>query len=151
MKGCKIIQDLLPNYIEGLTNEETNSFIEKHLNECENCKKLLNNMKKDIEIDTKIQYQKETKYLKKYNKKITILKCIIILFIMIYTIFIGRKMLILGNIQNNIEKYIEISNYHIKSYYYKNVFNNRQPSIEEQEASSLKTLMSWLRRGKLPV
>ena len=38
-----------------------------------------------------------------------------------------------------------------KSYYYKNVFNNRQPSIEEQEASSLKTLMSWLRRGKLPV
>ena len=26
MKECKIIQDLLPNYIEGLTNEETNKY-----------------------------------------------------------------------------------------------------------------------------
>ena len=25
----------MPNFIEGLTNEETNSFIEKHLKECE--------------------------------------------------------------------------------------------------------------------
>ena len=25
MKNCKIVQDLLPNYIEKLTNEETNS------------------------------------------------------------------------------------------------------------------------------
>ena len=120
MKGCKIVQDLLPNYIEGLTNEETNGFIEKHLKECENCGKILNSMRKDIEIDTKMQYQKETKYLKKYNKKVTILKSILIIVIIVYTMFIGRKMVILGNIQNNIEKYIEISNYHIKSYYYKN-------------------------------
>ena len=26
-KNCKIVQDLLPNYIEKLTNEETNIFI----------------------------------------------------------------------------------------------------------------------------
>ena len=33
-KDCKIVQDLLPNYIEKLTNEETNKYIEEHLNEC---------------------------------------------------------------------------------------------------------------------
>ena len=27
-KECKIVQDLLPNYIEKLTNEETNKFID---------------------------------------------------------------------------------------------------------------------------
>ena len=34
-KDCKIVQDLLPNYIEKLTNEETNNYIEDHLKECE--------------------------------------------------------------------------------------------------------------------
>ena len=38
-KECKIVQDLLPNYIEKLTNEETNKFIEEHLKNCEDCKK----------------------------------------------------------------------------------------------------------------
>ena len=31
-KECKVVQDLLPNYIEGLTTKETNEFIEEHLN-----------------------------------------------------------------------------------------------------------------------
>ena len=35
--NCKIVQDLLPNYIENLTNEETNRFIEEHLKECPEC------------------------------------------------------------------------------------------------------------------
>ena len=44
-RDCKIIQDLLPNYIENLTNEETNIFIEEHLNTCSNCKIIFENMK----------------------------------------------------------------------------------------------------------
>mgnify|MGYP005781830921 CR=1 FL=1 len=43
-RDCKIVQDLLPNYIEKLTNEETNAFIEEHLKNCVDCKKLLGNM-----------------------------------------------------------------------------------------------------------
>ena len=38
-RNCKIVQDLLPNYIEKLTTEETNQFIEEHLKECDECKK----------------------------------------------------------------------------------------------------------------
>ncbi len=49
-KDCNIIQDLLPNYIEGLTNEETNKFIEEHLKGCRECKEMLENMQTDLEI-----------------------------------------------------------------------------------------------------
>ena len=47
-RDCKIVQDLLPNYIENLTNEETNRFIEEHLKECPECQKVLENMKKEL-------------------------------------------------------------------------------------------------------
>ena len=47
-RDCKIVQDLLPNYIEKLTDEETNKYIEEHIKECEECKNVLENMKKDI-------------------------------------------------------------------------------------------------------
>ena len=50
---CKIVQDLLPNYVEGLTNEETNLFIEEHLRECNTCKKMFNNMKTEIQKPAK--------------------------------------------------------------------------------------------------
>ena len=37
MKDCKIVQDLLPNYVENLTTKETNQFIENHLENCKDC------------------------------------------------------------------------------------------------------------------
>lgn len=45
---CKIVEDLLPLYIENLTNEENTSMIENHLNECESCKEIYNEMKGEI-------------------------------------------------------------------------------------------------------
>ena len=47
-KDCKIVQDLLPNYIEDLTNEETNYFIDEHINECPERQKIFENMQKEI-------------------------------------------------------------------------------------------------------
>ena len=44
-KECNIIRDLLPNYIEKLTNNDTNEFIEKHIENCEECNDLLKNYK----------------------------------------------------------------------------------------------------------
>ena len=49
-RDCKIVQDLLPNYIEKLTNEETNKFIEEHLKTCEECKKIYDNMKNILKL-----------------------------------------------------------------------------------------------------
>ena len=39
---CNIVQDLLPNYIEKLTSENTNEYITKHLSECEQCSNIYN-------------------------------------------------------------------------------------------------------------
>ena len=36
---CKIIEDLLPLYYDGVVNETTKAAVEDHLNDCEKCKK----------------------------------------------------------------------------------------------------------------
>ena len=91
-KNCKIIQDLLPSYIEKLTKDETNLFIEEHLNECEECNSICKKLQKNIDININKDNKKQIDYLKKYNKKMRILKSIIsnafslsFLFILIHT------------------------------------------------------------------
>ena len=44
-KKCNIIKDLLPSYTDGLITKETEEFVKKHLEECDSCKKIYNNMK----------------------------------------------------------------------------------------------------------
>lgn len=75
---CKIIQDLLPNYIDKLTNEYTNEFIEKHLNECSECKKIYDRMKKQIDLNFQVD-DKEIKPMKKISKKIKIMGILILI------------------------------------------------------------------------
>ena len=74
---CNVVQDLLPNYIEGLTNEETNKYIEEHLNNCKECKKILDNMKSELDKPQEKVNLNEINYLKKYKKRLKILKTII--------------------------------------------------------------------------
>jgi len=64
---CNIVQDLLPNYIEKLTCEDTNKVIEEHLNECEVCKKSYNQMITEIREIEKAP-RAELKFLKKVKK-----------------------------------------------------------------------------------
>lgn len=82
-RDCKIIQDLLPNYIEKLTNEETNNYIEEHLKECDECKKMLKNMQKGLNINDSKRDNREVKYIKKYSEKLRISKLIIIIILAI--------------------------------------------------------------------
>lgn len=82
-KKCKIVQDLLPNYIDGLTNDDTNLFIKEHLKECSDCQRVLKNMKQKLIEDKPMKDSKEVKYIKKYNKKLKILKLIIFLILLI--------------------------------------------------------------------
>lgn len=39
--NCYIVEDLMPSYIENLTNENTSKDIQEHFIECERCKKTL--------------------------------------------------------------------------------------------------------------
>lgn len=45
---CCIIKELLPNYIDGLTSEEANEEIRKHLESCEDCRRICEQMSADI-------------------------------------------------------------------------------------------------------
>ncbi len=47
---CQIVRDLLPNYIEGLTGEETNAAVAHHLADCEACRQLHEKLKADMAV-----------------------------------------------------------------------------------------------------
>lgn len=68
-QDCKIVQDLLPNYIENLTCDETNEYIRNHIAKCPKCAKVLNNMDAEIEIEP-LNQDKEIKYLKGIRKRV---------------------------------------------------------------------------------
>lgn len=117
-RNCKVVEDLLPNYIEKLTNEETNKFVEEHLNECADCKKILENMKKEVELNTPKRNEKEVKYIKKFNKKFKILRNILLAILVIILIFVGntfRKYSIIKNLDKKAEETAKSTNYHIKA------------------------------------
>lgn len=42
--NCKIVQDLLPLYHDGVCSEESRKLVEEHLSQCENCKRMLSEM-----------------------------------------------------------------------------------------------------------
>ena len=50
-RDCKIVQDLLPTYIESLTNEVTNEFIEEHIARCPECAQVLKDMNGDLQLE----------------------------------------------------------------------------------------------------
>lgn len=115
-KECKIVQDLLPNYIEKLTNEETNTYIDEHLNSCEGCKKVLESMKKDIKTLEPKRQEKEVKFLKKYNRKIRILSSIVIAIIIIYGILLIRNVAILSSLTKKAYTIWDSNNMHTTIY-----------------------------------
>lgn len=113
-RECKIIQDLLPNYIENVTAEETNEYIEEHLKNCEDCEKVYFLMKANIEAHS-LEEKKEIKYMKKFNKQIRILKFILIAVLIIFIIGITRKTIIMTSLYGNAKKHYDdyMRNYHI--------------------------------------
>lgn len=74
---CKIVQDLLPNYVDKLTTESTNEFIKEHLKECKKCREVYEKMSEQIDLDYNIE-NKEVKCMKKVHKKILIMGIIIL-------------------------------------------------------------------------
>ena len=87
-KECKIIQDLLPNYIEKLTSEDTNDYIKNHLKECKDCTDVFNAMQKDFKLSENNVDKRKIDYIKKYNKKMLILKAILLIILFVFILFI---------------------------------------------------------------
>lgn len=114
-RNCKIIQDLLPNYIEGLTNQETNQFIEEHLNECAECKNMYTDMKQKLSGEGRENSKEKVDYLRKYNRKLRVLKSIILIIIIVLPLlfcYSARKMTILSNLVAKQADYKCSNNFH---------------------------------------
>jgi hypothetical protein len=82
---CEVIQDLLPSYIDRLTSEDSDHLVERHLNECDACKVIYNDMKQELpEIDESkrdISEKHEMKLMKRIkNKIITVIITIVATF-----------------------------------------------------------------------
>lgn len=52
--SCKIIEDLLPMYHDGICSEESAALIEEHLRECPNCSQILASLRGEIELEKNI-------------------------------------------------------------------------------------------------
>lgn len=79
--SCNIVQDLLPNFIEKLTSNETNEAIEKHIATCEDCKNVYEEMNSEIKSSVKAPF-KELKFFKKIERTrllAAVLTCILAL------------------------------------------------------------------------
>lgn len=100
-KECKIVQELLPNYIENLTSKDVNMFMEEHLKDCKECQENLKIMQEELEIEKKQIPEKEVKYLKKFNRKFKIILSLIVIVLIIFVSIIVRRMIIINNLKKN--------------------------------------------------
>lgn len=94
---CEIIRDLLPSYIDGLTSNESNYEIEEHLETCQECKEILDQMKTEIHTESVEINKEHIKPFKKLNKRIfqsiliTFAACILITGAYFYFFELGWK------------------------------------------------------------
>lgn len=118
-RECKLVQDLLPNYIEKVTSEETNQYMEEHLQSCIECEKVYTAMKEEMKSET-LEVDKTVDYMKKVNGKIKIAKIAlgsiaIIILSIILTFWANtlRNYRILEELRQTLKETQKTSNYHL--------------------------------------
>ena len=106
-KECDIVKDLLFSYNDGVLSNTSKQFVEEHLKVCINCKKNLEEIKKDSERKSQ---EKEIDFLKSVKKKINKKNIIIAISLIILFVIIGFNVLVYNNyneIASTMEIYLE--------------------------------------------
>jgi len=131
-RDCNIVQDLLPNYIENLTSSESNKYIEEHLNNCEDCKSIFDNMKKEFTVNTNKIDKREVRYIKKFSNKLKILKMILLVILISFIGIYGYKFYVIKSMQAKIAEYKDINNFHItKTSYFFNTISVQESFVKD--------------------
>ena len=65
-ENCELFRDLYDLYKDGICSVDSKKFVEEHLNECEECKKLTEAKKDNVPV-----VSNEKKVLKKIKKRIS--------------------------------------------------------------------------------
>lgn len=99
--SCEVIYDILPLYVDGITNEETNKLVEDHLSQCDSCRQEEKMMRKELQQDgQKVERTDDERVLRSFKKKIrrkNILVAVVSAFIVIALIFVGLKLYMNAN------------------------------------------------------
>ena len=69
MDNCRIIEDLLPSYCDGLTGTESNELIQNHVASCSRCAALLNKMSAEPPREILDHREQFSRKLKEYERK----------------------------------------------------------------------------------
>ncbi|WP_100329965.1 zf-HC2 domain-containing protein [Bacillus xiapuensis] len=111
-----VFKDLAPNYIEKLTSEETNKQMEKHMEQCEECREYIKGMQEDLSVKRTREYKKENRnidYLKKVRSKnrkkiFTIAGSLVSLFLILsigyYVLFVHMWIADKNNVDTSIQQ-----------------------------------------------
>ncbi len=88
---CSIVRDLLPNYIEKLTSDDTNHAVKQHLDTCEDCKKVYEQMVAEIGNIEKVPVI-ELKFLKKVKRTrlLAAVLCMVLTLVVSWLIYISE-------------------------------------------------------------
>lgn len=65
--SCAVVRDLLPSYLDGVVSDETKAAVERHMENCPDCREALRRMKEPEEIAP--AEEKEIDYLKKIRRR----------------------------------------------------------------------------------
>lgn len=82
---CDIVKDLLFSYNDNVLSLTSKELVEKHLEECENCKKILEEIKIENKEDND---KKEIDFFKRINKKFNKKNKIILIFLIILILIV---------------------------------------------------------------
>lgn len=83
---CMIVRDLLPLYVENLVSDETRVFVEEHLAECEDCRKVLEQNRTSPEITRDagaVPLKSIKKHLKQQKRKSVFLAVLLVMAVLI--------------------------------------------------------------------
>lgn len=72
---CNIIRDILPLYVENIVSDDTKAFVDAHLEECAECKKVMENMRTPSELPSDV----DAVPLRKIRRKLLVKKVTTIL------------------------------------------------------------------------
>ena len=131
---CKIVQDLLPSYIENINSAETNEFIEEHFSNCEECRKNYQLMNENLEIESKVT-KEEVKYMKKFNSRFKILLTVLMIIAIIFVIVISRKAIIINYLIEKTEKAQNVDNYYVSCSVYEKDKVLRMKGYKKEDVS----------------
>jgi len=138
---CDIIQDLLPSYSDKISSKATNKLVEEHLQQCKNCKSVLEKMNKEIDISYIGNQDEKIDYLKGFKKK----RKIIVILSIVLTISILLIIFAFNVFNNNILVdrllYVDVNKFNVDYMYIK---ENEGKNETTGETFKYKTLQVYL-------